>query len=109
KTEKRIIHGVIDLLIQGADGKWIIVDYKTSHVPNGKSFSEVRNHAQRYHLQVGAYAEAVIKQLEILKLDADKLQVYIHYIRYGQTIEITKAEWKPALANLEGFIGSLIG
>lgn len=109
KTEKRIIHGVIDLLIQRADGTWVIVDYKTSYVPNGSEFSEVKKHARRYHLQVGAYAEAVIKQLELLKLDADKLQVYIHYIRYGQTVEIDKTEWKPALADLETFIGSLIG
>jgi hypothetical protein len=110
KTEKRIIHGVIDLLIQKADASWVIVDYKTNHVPNGTQDVEaVKKHAHRYHLQVGAYAEAVRKQLEILKLDADKLQVYIHYIRYRHTVEITEDEWKPVLANLEGFIGSLIG
>ncbi len=109
KTEKRIIHGVIDLLIQRADGTWVIVDYKTSHVLNGaKDRAAVEDHAQRYHLQVGAYAEAVIKQLQLLKLDADKLQVYIHYIRYNQTIPIESKQWESALENLEGFIGSLI-
>lgn len=110
KTEKRMIHGIIDLLIQHNDGTWVIVDYKTSHVPNGaQDYEAVRNHAQRYHLQVGAYAQAVIKQLELLKLDADKLQVYIHYIRYNQTIPIQSQEWESALENLEGFIDRLIG
>jgi ATP-dependent helicase/nuclease subunit A len=109
KTEKRIIHGIIDLLIQRDDSTWVIVDYKTSHVLNGaQDYEAVKNHAQRYHLQVGAYAEAVIKQLELLKLDADKLQVYIHYIRYNQTILVQSTEWEDALANLEEFIGSLI-
>ncbi len=115
QTDQRIIHGIIDLLLQRADGVWTIIDYKTSAVygsvlPDQPSDEDIRQHARRYHLQVGAYAAAVQRQLrDALKVDVDDIEVYIHYIRYQRTIRVSRAEWEPALANLNDLIGSVIG
>ena len=35
RTEKRVIHGKIDVVFQGPGGEWIIIDYKTSQVTDG--------------------------------------------------------------------------
>ena len=32
RSDKRIIHGILDVLFQRKDGSWVILDYKTSHV-----------------------------------------------------------------------------
>lgn len=95
----RILHGVVDLLLQRADGTWVIVDYKTAYVPN----IPLREHAQRYHLQVGAYAEALTAHLVLAGLmrPGAAPEVYIHYLRHAQTVAVTPDEWRAALAALE--------
>jgi ATP-dependent helicase/nuclease subunit A len=99
RTEKRVIHGVMDALLQHADGTWAIIDYKTSHVKD----KDFHGHAQRYYLQVGAYASAVQQQLGGIIP-----KTYIHYIRSNETIEISTASWQAELDKLEDFIGELV-
>jgi ATP-dependent exoDNAse (exonuclease V) beta subunit len=107
-TGSRIIHGVIDTLFQQANGRWAVLDYKTSrlHRLHPATLAEAAHHARRYHMQVGAYAAAVAQQL---KVDADELDVYIHYIRHGLTVRINAVEWTAALNQMESVIGRLVG
>jgi len=102
----RILHGVVDLLIQRGDGSWAIVDYKTSYVPG----VPLREHAQRYHLQVGAYAQALSTHLILAGLlrPGAAPDVYIHYIRHEQTVTVTADEWRAALATLEQQISKVL-
>ncbi len=105
KTDKRTIHGVLDVLLQHPDGSWTVLDYKTSYVndypDNPQAFAD---HARRFHLQVGVYAAAVREQLGGITPS-----VYIHYIRYSQTIHIPDQAWQQALATIEDQIGNLMG
>ena len=100
---ERLIHGVIDLLIRDAEGRWRVIDYKTGVVP-GYSSGEpgiLLDHARRYHLQVGVYAAAV------QELTGETPAVYIHYLRYAQTVEIAAAVWSAALDRFEAEIETL--
>ncbi len=106
RSDKRIIHGVLDVLLQRQDGSWVVLDYKTNHVKGYKHDTDeklLRNHALRYHLQVGVYAAAVQEQLGGIVPDT-----YIYYIRYGQYIRVEKDEWSEALNRLEATIGDLL-
>jgi ATP-dependent helicase/nuclease subunit A len=106
RAEGRIIHGVLDVLFQRADGTWNVLDYKTnSLVSSGRkpSLDDLALHARRFHLQVGVYAAAVQAQLDGIVPD-----VYIHYIRYGQTVPIPTDQWRSALAGLDESIGGLL-
>ncbi len=99
RVEKRIIHGVIDVLFQHEDGRWILVDYKTGYVPSHAAES----HARRYYLQVGAYAAAVQAQIGAIP------DVYIHFIRYNTTVSVATAAWQAELAQLEVYTGDVVG
>lgn len=100
RTEKRVIHGVIDVLFQQADGTWMVLDYKTSKVNDGN----FDYHAQRYYLQVGVYASAVQEQLggHIIP------QTHIHYIRESRTVHIPTDAWRTEIDKLEDYIGELV-
>src|SRR5690606_7309549 len=88
----RQIHGVIDLLLHMPDGRWLVIDYKTSRVDEG---APLASHARRYHLQLGVYAAAV------RELIGAAPQVYVHYIRYAKTVQIQLAQWQAALLRFE--------
>ncbi len=106
RTEKREIHGVIDVLFQTVEGRWQVVDYKTAdlrHYPHS-----TRHHAQRYWLQVGVYAAAAMQVLNEVHLTNLIPEVYIHYIRGMDTVKVETHEWQDALARLEPCIGDLI-
>lgn len=100
RTEKRVIHGVIDLLFQQSDGGWVVVDYKTSRVLD----EDFENHAKRYYLQVGVYAAAVQQQLGIDTIP----ETYIHYIRESRTVFVETSAWQHELGLLEQYIGDLV-
>lgn len=100
RTDKRVIHGVIDVLFQKADGTWVIVDYKTSNVSD-KTYT---THAKRYHLQVGVYAAAVQQQLGNHIIP----ETHIHYIRHDRTIIVPTDAWQSELSQLERYIGELV-
>lgn len=108
RTERRIIHGVLDVLFQRPDGSWAIVDYKSSlvsgYAPGQAGSAALAEHARRFHLQVGMYAAAVRDQLQGVTPD-----VYIEYIRYGTAVQVPTAAWEAALSQLETEIGRLIG
>ncbi len=101
RTEKRIIHGVIDALFKHND-EWWLVDFKTSTVKGGLPYIE--RHAQRYYLQVGAYASAVRQELGGITP-----RVFIHYIQYNKTVDIPTEIWEQEIQKLEYYIGELIG
>jgi ATP-dependent helicase/nuclease subunit A len=100
RTDKRVVHGVIDVLFQKADGSWVIVDYKTSNVSDNRYDS----HAKRYHLQVGVYAAAVQQQLGSHIIP----ETYIHYIRHDKTVPVPTNAWQSELSQLERYIGELV-
>jgi ATP-dependent helicase/nuclease subunit A len=103
QTDKRTIYGKLDALIQTPDGKSVIVDYKSSTMPNGRQRATLEAHAQRYYLQVGVYAAAVERMLGVTPA------VYVHYIRYNQSIPVETEVWRRALEQLEPLIGDVMG
>ncbi|MCA9905505.1 MAG: PD-(D/E)XK nuclease family protein, partial [Anaerolineae bacterium] len=103
-TDRRMIHGKIDALMQTADDEWVVIDYKSSTVRGGRNRDNLADHARRYHLQMGVYASAVQRLLSGITP-----QVNIHYIRYNHTIRVETAEWKAALDMMESIIGDLLG
>lgn len=90
RTPHHILHGTIDLLYQ-ADGEWYVLDYKTADV-HPKS---VHWHAQRYSLQVGAYAEAVRVRTGQIPT------VQLYYLHPSVLVEVPQAAWQAALDGLD--------
>ncbi|MDZ4671627.1 MAG: PD-(D/E)XK nuclease family protein, partial [Phototrophicales bacterium] len=76
-----IIHGVIDVLCETANG-WAIYDYKTSTVWSEDGQTDYAHHAERYHLQLAIYAHAVQKRLGVLP------NAHLYYIRYNVKVAI---------------------
>lgn len=85
-----LISGKIDLLFRGANGGWTIVDFKTEAVREGQFYKR----AERYWLQLGVYAAAVRAAVGAAP------RVLIHFVRADQTIPVTEAQWRGALAAL---------
>jgi ATP-dependent exoDNAse (exonuclease V) beta subunit len=112
-TQAYIVHGQIDMLLQGADGAWRIVDYKTSHVPkpadqkSPPTLAQATQHARLYQMQLAAYAGAVRANFHAMGQDVLPL-VYVHYIRYGHTVEITPSAWQATLATFDGVLASAL-
>jgi ATP-dependent helicase/nuclease subunit A len=102
QTDKRVIHGKLDALVETIDGKYVLVDYKSSTMRGAQDPAVIVAHARRYHLQVGVYAAAVER------MTSTPPAVYIHYIRYNQSIPIETDIWKAALAQLEPLLGDVI-
>lgn len=102
RTGKRILHGIMDMLFQDVEGRWVIVDYKTSYLAQ-RDAEGARDHARQYHLQVGAYAAAVTEYLQGVVPE-----VYVHYISYNQTVHVPPQAWQEELERLEDVVGDLI-
>ncbi|MCY4021484.1 MAG: UvrD-helicase domain-containing protein [Chloroflexi bacterium] len=81
RSDGRIIHGVMDLLLRGADGNWIVVDYKTTPIQGAR-----QNHVRRYTLQLAVYAAAAQARLRLPDLPA----TYVHYLADNSTLPIDK-------------------
>ena len=99
RAESRVIHGVIDVLLQGADGSWVIIDYKSSKVADG----DFKEHAKRYRLQLGIYAAAARKQLGLPRPPL----AFVHYIRGNQMIELEREDCQRELDRIETTIGEV--
>lgn len=98
EREGHIVHGIIDVLFRRRDGTWAVVDYKTSTVPDAEHDPGlVTQHARRYHLQLGVYADAVRQQL-----GGEAPETFIHYIRYMHTVSVNAADWQRALSRSIG-------
>lgn len=100
RSDKRVIHGVMDVLVQRSDGEWLIIDYKTGQVIGGA----YEAHARRYLLQLGVYAAAVQEQLGLERLP----QTCVHYIRGNRTVELAGQDCQAELLELEATIGVLV-
>ncbi|MEQ8675080.1 MAG: UvrD-helicase domain-containing protein [Aggregatilineales bacterium] len=92
EVDGRIIHGIIDTLYRIGE-QWVIVDYKTSAVQQAHITANIDDHARRYHLQVGVYAQAVSEQLNGIVPET-----YVHYIRYTHTVKVEESVWRKALS-----------
>ncbi|MYD09592.1 MAG: AAA family ATPase [Chloroflexi bacterium] len=99
RTDKRVIHGVMDVLLEGHDGEWLIIDYKTSQV----IADAYEAHARRYRLQLGVYAAAAQKQLGLERPP----QTCVHYIRGNRTVMLASEDCRAELDALETAIGAL--
>jgi hypothetical protein len=98
KHGERIINGVIDVLYFTKYGQWHLVDYKTSFIgrADGESLgSALRHHAMRYYPQVGVYAAA------IEAMTGQAPTVYLHYIRYVETLTVSEHIWREAISVLD--------
>jgi ATP-dependent helicase/nuclease subunit A len=102
RTDKRILHGVIDALFQHENGEWWLIDYKTSTVRGG--IPNLLTHSMRYHLQVGAYASAIREELGGIVP-----RVFIYYIQYNRKLEVPTKIWQAEIQKLEDYLGDLIG
>lgn len=97
---KRVAHGVLDVLLQRADGSWAIIDYKTSEARDDYS-----RHARRFQLQMGIYAAAVQQRFGLARLP----QTYIHYLRGNQTVALSSQECQHELDRLDATMRLLTG
>ena len=100
RTEKRVLHGAMDVLLRQRDGEWLIIDYKTSTVSGG----DFVGHTSRYRLQLGVYAVAVREQLGLDHLP----YTCIHYIRGNHTVALESEDCLSELNRLESTIGELV-
>ena len=98
RANGRIIHGVMDLLLQQADGSWAIVDYKTTEIIGSPEI-----HVQRYYLQLAVYAAAAQAHLGLPDLPA----TYVHYLAESRTLSIERDNCLAALKELEASMGEL--
>ena len=91
-----VIHGVMDVLLQRADGEWVIIDHKTSRVSAG----DLEAHARRYRAQMGAYAAAAQAQLGLARPPI----ACVHYVRHNRMIGLSAAACQRELqAHLSTF------
>ena len=93
RAESYVIHGVMDVLLQGADGSWVIIDYKSSKVAKG----EFKEHAKRYRLQLGIYAAAAQEKLGLPRPPLS----FVHYIRGNQMIKLEREDCQRELERIE--------
>ncbi len=98
--KNRVIHGAMDVLLQGAGDSWRIVDYKTGHV-GGDGLEQAR----QYHPQLGVYALAVQAQLNL----SDLPQTYVHYLHHNRTVQLHAADCLLELERLEARLGEGFG
>ena len=73
--EKIFIQGIIDLLFKDAQGRWILLDYKTDR--------DTENIAERYRLQIELYTQAIETLLKITV--AEK---YLYLLNAEQLVKI---------------------
>ena len=96
--EPRVIHGIIDVLLQSTTGDWIIIDYKTS-----QRSGDIKQYARRYHLQLGIYAVAVQAQLGLTRLP----QTYVHFLPDNRTERLDEGDCLAELSQMEMIIGEV--
>ncbi|MCS6835870.1 MAG: UvrD-helicase domain-containing protein [Anaerolineae bacterium] len=108
RTERRLLHGVMDVLYQDAEGLWHVLDYKTNAVPHPTNPDAFALHAAQFHLQIGAYCAGVGQHWQAQGLSDGYPGASIHYIRYNATVTVQPHEWQAALADLEALIGQVV-
>jgi ATP-dependent exoDNAse (exonuclease V) beta subunit len=72
-------------------GRWYVLDYKTADIrPDQANW-----HAQRYAVQLGAYAQAVEERTGEIPI------VQLYYLHPGVLIDLPESRWRDALTNLD--------
>ena len=99
--ESYAVQGSIDLLFQDAAGDWTLVDFKTSLPGERPGLARAREHARRFHLQLGLYAAAVCQQPDI---ETSGLTVQVHYLQHALDVTVPTAEWQDALLSLDSVV-----
>lgn len=94
----RVIHGVMDLLLQAADGRWIVVDYKTALIQGAR-----HRYIRRYTLQLAVYAAAAQALLNLPDLPA----TFVHSLADNSTLPIDRRDCLAELDALEARIDDL--
>lgn len=94
----RVIHGVMDLLLQRADGSWALVDYKTAPIVGSH-----QRQVQGYILQIAVYAAAAQARLRLPDLPA----TYVHYLADNRTQPVGRDECRAELNSLEARLREL--
>ena len=74
------LRGQIDLLVQGDDGAWRIVDYKSDRIGDTPSTDDVATHSTHHELQMRIYATAAARHL-----GAPPTEATLYYLRPGVT------------------------
>jgi ATP-dependent helicase/nuclease subunit A len=101
RTDKRILHGMIDMVFQMKDGQWVVLDYKTSYL--GKNYKQTAaDYTRRYYLQIGAYAESIRERFGGMP------KAYIHYVLHNHVEEVQPSMWQAELLALEETIGRIV-
>ncbi|MCD6304253.1 MAG: PD-(D/E)XK nuclease family protein, partial [Planctomycetes bacterium] len=97
-----LLHGQIDLLYAGADGRWHIVDYKSDRLDDAAAAAE---HARRYELQVLTYAMAAASYFGGPPADAR-----LYFLRPGLSVAIpvNAADLERGRSRLEELARKLI-
>ena len=98
RSRLRVIHGIIDVLLQSEQGNWIIIDYKTSRLSD-----DTERYARRFRLQLGVYAAAAQAQLGL----REPPQTYVHFIPSDRTLRLDEADCLAELSQLEEIIGEV--
>ncbi len=82
--ESVLVQGVIDCLFEDADGRIVLLDYKTDYVPNELSIDEAENMLIDRHVTQLSYYAAACKT--IIGKEVDKIIIYSFAL--GKSIEI---------------------
>ncbi|MCY3945860.1 MAG: UvrD-helicase domain-containing protein [Anaerolineaceae bacterium] len=93
-----LIQGSIDLVMRDAAGNWTLVDFKSSHLGEEAEHNRAKDHARRYGLQLGLYANALLQRPEV---EPGKLTVQVHYLLHGLDVTLPTAAWQGALTELD--------
>lgn len=88
KNETVLVQGVIDCIYESADGKTVLLDYKTDSVPKDMSASEAEAMLIERHLTQLSYYAAACKT--IIGKNVDKVIIYSFAL--GKSIEIPRDE-----------------
>jgi ATP-dependent helicase/nuclease subunit A len=87
RQEQIIVQGVIDCLAELADGRLILIDYKTDAIAGEWNDAVRRQLVARYREQLGLYARAV-KQLYQRPVDA----CYLYFFARDQSVTVPITE-----------------
>lgn len=87
--EGRTVHGTLDALVEPADGKWFVVDFKTDRI-----VPEPADILERYGVQLALYGQAAQALLGVTPL------VRVHYIRANQTLDFAEQDLAGALVRV---------
>ena len=77
KFGNKILKGTIDLYFENDDGTFTIVDYKT----------DMEINPEIHVLQLASYRYALSR---LRKIDMDKINCHLYYLRYDQDVDITE-------------------